>query len=358
MRRALACALLAIDLTACTARAEPAEPHPVVISGRPVALDTQDPARARVGELTYAGGLVLAGDGAKFGGFSGLVVRPDGRFMSQSDGGWLLQGKIVTDPSGRLTGVEAASLSALLDETGSPFAHKYLADAEDITFIDDPARPQAFAVSFEGNINRGRSRVSIYDSPQARERVVYRAEWADTALHIGANYSFEAITRCPGQDPGGEGRFLLGTEDGQIVFLDPSTGRIENRTLISQPPETFKLTGLDCTADGRIFALYRAFGLLSSWRAMVATLTWERSSKGPVLHRRELARLEGPLTRDNMEGIAAISRPEGGVRLYLISDDNFDNPNTALIGGQRTLLLAFDWAPTPAAPEQGRAKPP
>ena len=37
----------------------------------------------------------------------------------------------------------------------------------------------------------------------------------------------------------------------------------------------------------------------------------------------------------NAEGIAAVRRPDGGVRLYILSDDNF-NP------GQRTLLLAFD----------------
>ena len=49
-----------------------------------------------------------------------------------------------------------------------------------------------------------------------------------------------------------------------------------------------------------------------------------------------------------MEGIAAVSGPNGAVRLYLISDDNFDNSNTVFIGGQRTLLMAFDW--TPPAP--------
>ena len=113
-------------------------------------------------------------------------------------------------------------------------------------------------------------------------------------------------------------------------------------------PTGLKLTGLDCMADGRIFALYRAFDPLRSWRAMVALLTWEASPAGPVLRRHELARLEGSLTRDNMEGVAAVPGAHGGVRLYLISDDNFDNAVTPLIGGQRTLLLAFDW--TPPAP--------
>jgi hypothetical protein len=48
-----------------------------------------------------------------------------------------------------------------------------------------------------------------------------------------------------------------------------------------------------------------------------------------------VATFTAPATVDNFEGIAAVRRPDGGVRLYILSDDNF-NP------GQRTLLLAFD----------------
>jgi hypothetical protein len=54
-------------------------------------------------------------------------------------------------------------------------------------------------------------------------------------------------------------------------------------------------------------------------------------------------RFAPPLTTDNYEGIAALPRPDGSVRFYLISDDNFSRL-------QRTLLLAFDWSPP-----QGRA---
>jgi hypothetical protein len=49
----------------------------------------------------------------------------------------------------------------------------------------------------------------------------------------------------------------------------------------------------------------------------------------------ELVVLSLPSTTDNFEGIAAVTTPDGGTRLYIVSDDN-DNPR------QRTLLLAFD----------------
>jgi hypothetical protein len=47
-------------------------------------------------------------------------------------------------------------------------------------------------------------------------------------------------------------------------------------------------------------------------------------------------RLQTPLTVDNFEGISAVPHQDGGVRFYLLSDDN-----SSMI--QRTLLLAFDW---------------
>ena len=45
-----------------------------------------------------------------------------------------------------------------------------------------------------------------------------------------------------------------------------------------------------------------------------------------------------PMTVDNFEGLAAVPRPDGKIRFYLMSDDN------AVIL-QRTILLAFDWQP-------------
>ena len=44
--------------------------------------------------------------------------------------------------------------------------------------------------------------------------------------------------------------------------------------------------------------------------------------------------LSSAMIYDNMEGIAAQAAPGGGVRIYVIADDNF---NVA----QRTLLMSF-----------------
>ena len=51
-----------------------------------VALDPGDPARVRVGALTYLGGVRLSGSHPAFGGFSSMQVSGD-RFALLSDGG-------------------------------------------------------------------------------------------------------------------------------------------------------------------------------------------------------------------------------------------------------------------------------
>jgi hypothetical protein len=48
--------------------------------------------------------------------------------------------------------------------------------------------------------------------------------------------------------------------------------------------------------------------------------------------------MAAPLTIDNFEGVAAVLRPDGGIRVYLLSDDN-GSPV------QHTYLLTFDWQP-------------
>jgi hypothetical protein len=76
----------------------------------------------------------------------------------------------------------------------------------------------------------------------------------------------------------------------------------------------------------------------------------QRSYREPIDMRARLSRMEAdgtlgpvlvelslPSTVDNFEGIAAVEH-RGGVRLYILSDDNGD-------ARQRTLLLAFDIKP-------------
>ena len=298
-------------------------PSSFQVESRSIPIDPAHPSERKVGDLIYAGGLVLkAKDTSSFGGLSGIDVARDGHFISQSDAGDLFRGRIVLDRRRRLVGVADATVARLTDEQGQPLGSKKEADAEDITFLPGG---KGFAVSFEQE-----HRVEAYTGQgPARRLGIPDAEFPKR------NESLEALTVW--RDPStGEDRLVEGAEDGRAwicdmeghdcrQFLDPA------RDL---PAEDFKLTGLDALPDGRgMIAVYRAFDILKGMRAIVA---WVRP--GAPTQVVTLARLTPPLNVDNFEGIAAVKNPDGSIRLYLVSDDNFSSI-------QRTLLLAFDWRP-------------
>ena len=93
----------------------------------------------------------------------------------------------------------------------------------------------------------------------------------------------------------------------------------------------YELTALEVLSGGRMAYLLRAYDPLRGSRAILRIV----AADGHVEDQLELAR---PLTVDNFEGLAAAPSPSGGLRFYLISDDNFSK-------SQRTLLVAFDWRP-------------
>jgi hypothetical protein len=300
----------------------------IVVEAKDAPLNLERPKDRRVGALTYAGGLILNSPGTEgFGGLSGIDVRPDGSFISQSDSGELLTGRIVLDRRGRLAGLADTVWSKLTDETGEPFkGSKNNADAEDITFMPGGG----FAVSFEQF-----PRVELYqDRGQGGSR---RLGVPAEAASFPANTGLEAMTAWT--DAKGRQRLVEGSEDGRawscdldgkdcVQILDPE---------VDGPDKEFSLTGLDALPDGHgMVAVYRSFDLLKGLRCMVVWFQPDAPKK--II---ELARIAPPYTIDNMEGIAALRNRDGSIRLYIVSDDNLNKL-------QRTVLLAFDWrAPKP-----------
>ena len=295
-------------------------PAPFEVIAKPLALDPGDPRRTTVGELAWAGGLDLKARGtSSFGGLSGLDVEPDGRFMSQTDEGDLVRGRIVLDPAGRLAGVADATIQRMVDETGQALQAKALADAEDITALPDGG----YAVSFEQE-----HRVLRY--PPGGGPGVRLAISPDMARR-DRDLGLEALAYK-------DGALYEGAEDGEIwrCRIAPMKETTACASVMPTSPfPGFKLTGLDAAGPGFV-AVYRGVGVLTGWRTTIAWLQPAGpDGRGPwTAHK--LAVLERPLTRDNMEGISAVPKSGGGWRLYLVSDNNF-------AGFQRTLLLAFDW---------------
>jgi hypothetical protein len=319
---ALVCLLVT---TIVLVRAEAQPPHPIVVKTRYLPLNQDRPQLRTLGRLRYAGGLRLTAKGEMaFGGLSGLDVDDEGRFLSQTDAGSLVRGRLVLDRAGRLAGLADTTIEALTDEAGQPYGSKSEGDAEDIAFLPGGG----YAVSFEQ-----KHRVMAYRPGHAPRRLGI----PDTAFP-SRNRALEALTVW--HDPAkGEDRLVEGAEDGRAWSCD-----IEGQGCVqvldsSQEPLTrgYSLTSLDALPDGHgMIAMYRDVSLLHGMQGMIA---WVRPGASPQVT--PLAWLSAPLSVDNFEGIAAVKRGDGGIRLYIVSDDNFSSI-------QRTLLMAFDW--TPPAP--------
>lgn len=323
MRPLLAAALAGLVAAGCGARAQTVA-YPIAIEARPIAADKRG---AAVGDLTYVGGFSLKAEGTdSFGGLSGFDIEPDGRFVAVSDAGDLVRGRVTPQ------GVTGATIARLADESGQAFQGKMSADAEGLTLLEDGG----MALSFEQD-----HRFLAYPATGAPRRLP-----GLIGARVGPNAGFEALAAW--RDPAtGEQRLVVGAENGDAWSCGPQMGVC--RQILSaerdNPGGGFRLTGLDALPDGRLVALYRSASLLTGLRASICVVT--PGAERPV---RELARLPGPIGVDNMEGIAALPNPDGSVRLYLVSDDNF-------AGWQRTLLLMFDWRPTPSV-SAPRADPP
>ena len=319
--RAAAAFAAALALSACAT----AVPAPVWTGGH--AGWTAAEAEVRPVGLGLPGGAMLA-EGVRFAGGVELVLGPDSPlhslsdlklvdeddFVSVSDAGDLVRGRLRLGDDGRIEGVEGLRHRRLTLTDGSPITDKADGDAEAL-FLDPEGR---LAVAFER-----RHRLWSYgplDAPTAPTPL------ASPEMDFPLNSGMEGVSAAPG------GWRVAGESGG--VWDCAARGC---RVVVAPPPESvpdsdYRITGMDRDPDGDGFwVVERRFRPPVDVRARIRRMAAD-GTLGPVL-----VELSLPSTVDNFEGIAAIERG-GGVRLYILSDDN-NNPR------QRTLLLAFDVTP-------------
>jgi hypothetical protein len=322
--RLLGALALAATLAACLPIAPlPDAPVPygsaIVVDVEPVALDANDPSRTSVGKFSYAGGLVLTSkQTARLHGLSDLKVTGDGRIIALGDQSDFFEGRLVLDAQGRLVGVRSGRLSALKEVTGADlYAGGYKEyDSEGVAELAG-----GMVVSFEQN-----DRVLFFPRDGGLPRRAPRPEVPYTH-----NKGMEALAAAPDAGPDA---YRVGMEDsGRIYLCRLSATCVPDRAVDLDGSE---LVAMDNLPDGGRAYLFRTFSAL---RGNVIRLRLT-DPNGQTVDTMEIAR---PLTVDNLEGVAAVAH-QGGVRFYLISDDNFgmfDGKPT----NQKTLLLAFDWRP-------------
>ncbi|MBN8552997.1 MAG: esterase-like activity of phytase family protein [Caulobacterales bacterium] len=272
---------------------------------------------AGTGRLIYAGGVQITSDFNRLHGLSDIKFDSAESFYSISDEGLLVRGRVQLDAGGRLIGVQGVQVRPLTDPDGRPLIPKYLADAEGLALLPDGE----LLVSFERL-----HRVWRYDHDGR-----WRGERAIPDFAFTENEGMEGISPSTHAD-----RFWASGENGGVWSC-----LIRQCVVLVPPPaaapsdDDLRMTSLATLGDG-IYGLRRAYHADRNTNTIEITeLALIDGEAGPDLSWRPLARFTAPATVDNFEGLAAVRRPDGGVRLYILSDDNF-NP------GQRTLLLAFD----------------
>ena len=320
----------ALALAACASPAPPAPPplptEPIPAAGAialqvlPVPLNASDPKQDRVGNFVFAGGIALTSNQtSRLHGLSDLKILPDGTLMAVTDDGDLFQARLDLDRNERLIGLTAAVLKPLWDASGQPLQGKENGDAEGFAVMPSGD----WLVSFERNHR-------IWRYP-AQSDTIASAPKPNTLL--SDNEGMEALSPYLTAAPDA---YLVGGEEGEI-WLCRLTAEC-TPTPRQQPPSLeHGLTSIAAFDGAAIAILYRAYDPVRGARATVR-IVLEPLRHRPAPQVLDSFSLEGPLTRDNFEGLALVRNARGGARLYLLSDDNFS-------GSQRTLLLAFDWVP-------------
>ena len=279
---------------------------------RPVGLGLPGGAQLADG-VRFAGGLDLVADAASpLHGLSDFKLIGDGGFVSVSDAGDLVRGRLRLDADDGLTGVSDLRHRRLTLANGQAIADKADGDAEGLLVDVDGD----LLVSFERD-----HRIWRYgpaDQPRGRPAVVVRPDAA-----FGLNDGMEAISTAPGG-------WRVAGESGGVWDCGSAGCRVVTAPPAAPIPDSdYRITGMDRDPSGEgFFVVQRSYSPPIDVRARVRRMAAD-GALGPVL-----VELKLPGTTDNFEGIAAVARPDG-VRLYILSDDN-GNP------AQRTLLLAFD----------------
>lgn len=295
------------------------------------ALNRDDPAQLRVGQLAFLGAIQIRSSQSLFGGISGLRAGPGNRMLAISDtGNWLAFDTL--ERNGRLVGIANAVIAPIRQPDGGVAATKADGDSEGLEW--DPATGAATIVyeqehrlvHFTG-IDAGRAE-TLAAVPVGTERLPQMAGWP-------ANGGGEAMAVLPGG-----ARIVISEtavrDDGAHVALVTRAGKTMEIGIAGV--EGHRPTDAVALDDHRILVVNRRFTLAMGQGAAIGIVDLAPALTGIVpvspLPMRVLARWQPPVTLDNMEGIA-IRRSGARTFVYVVSDDNFN----AL---QRTLLMKFE----------------
>ncbi|MEL6364460.1 MAG: esterase-like activity of phytase family protein [Pseudomonadota bacterium] len=278
-----------------------------------------------IGAFKLLAAIDLDAEERRFGGYSGLVVSKDGgRLIAVSDAGTWLAAEIDRSEAGAIIGLSNAVTAPILGEDDAPLTDKLSSDAESLTVTG-----RSVLIGFER-----RHRIQRHSLDTARYH------------HAGAVAVPEGLKDAP-SNSGLES--LVALEDGRLILLTERL-RVEGEAgavrgwiggpaawlpFAYRPAPEHAPTDAALSLDGtRLYVVERAYSQQKGVRIRITETPLANLIEGAVVEPLVLATLGVGAPVDNFEGLAVARGPDGGERLYLISDDNFSKR-------QNTLFLEF-----------------
>ena len=252
------------------------------------------------------------GQGAEFGGLSGLLMADDGMsLIAVSDKGLLIEADLIRHTDGRLIRVRETARHRLMSPDGEVQFEKD-ADAESLAWLDDQ-----LLISLE-------RRNAIW-SHDAIGGVPVDIAVPPGISQLQTNSGIEALTTTP---------------DGAVLAIPERSGALDRPfpvyrlrdgvwdTELQVPREPpFLPTDADVGPDGRLYVLERDFTGYS-FRIQVRSF-----AMGDTLS--DMRRVVPAVSNlDNAEGMDVWRDGQGNLRMTIISDDNF-------VFLQRTLITEY-----------------
>ncbi|MEH7827727.1 esterase-like activity of phytase family protein [Gemmobacter denitrificans] len=273
-----------------------------LILGCGLALDSSAAPTETAG---LVGSFIWRSDDPALGGMSAIELDPSGTgFTALSDRGGWTRGRLIRDPEGRITGLEAAPVQRLRGKGQAGLAAGRT-DSEGLAV----AKGGTAYVSFEGA-----ARVLRYDRLDGPAE---NLPIPDAFRRMQRNSALEALAIAP---------------DGALFTLPERSGA-EDRPFpvwryrkgtwdqpFSLPREgLFLPVGADFGPDGQLYLLERQFRGLMGFASRVRrfAITGDTISAGEVLLETR------PGRHDNLEGLSVWRDAAGDLRLTMIADDNF-----------------------------------
>jgi hypothetical protein len=314
----------------------PGAPENIEITAHPIAhFSRAQPGIKRFGELEFRGGMVLTSASRHFGGWSGLLLEPDGRkLLSISDVGLWMSADLEYDGT-RPQRITGARLGPLLATGGRPLKEKREQDAESLALLDGNLTRGTVLIGFERVHRIGRFEVRDREvrAPSGYLRLPREA------YGMPRNQGIEAVAVLQG-----------GAQRGSIVafaerytrgsgyhtgWIWPRGGTGEGQRFQLRDIDGFNITDAAGLPDGSLLVLERYYRWLVGVKMRMRHLTAAEIAPGARLEGRVLIEADSSYEIDNMEGLAVHRGPRGETVLSMISDDNF---NRFL---QRTVFLQF-----------------